>query len=83
VPREPHSPDDITAPVEIDSRAKQRDVSDTIAGRFELYGTEPASPYSEETTSPYDVVSPYTPSPGAAAEGHVLASPTLGHAHHR
>jgi hypothetical protein len=82
VPREPHSPDDITAPVEIDSRAMQRNVSDTIAGRFELYGTELASPYSEGT-SPHDVVSPYTPSPGTMSEGAVIPSPTVGHSSNR
>ncbi|KAB5554778.1 hypothetical protein GE09DRAFT_1287259 [Coniochaeta sp. 2T2.1] len=85
VPREPHSPDDITAPVEIDSQAKQRDVSETIAGRFELYGTELRSPSSTSLAhSPYDeVVSPYTPSPGAMGEGHMLPSPTLGHQNNR
>lgn len=80
VPRAPHSPDDITAPVEIDSWARQRDVSDTIAGRFELHGGEMASPYSEEGTSPYDeVVSPYTPSPGTVGEGTTALSPSPRH----
>ncbi|OIW23687.1 hypothetical protein CONLIGDRAFT_649704 [Coniochaeta ligniaria NRRL 30616] len=78
VPMDPHSPDDITAPVEIDSRARQRNVSDTIAGRFELYGNELASPYSEGT-SPHDVVSPYTPSPGTVGEGTLVPSPTRRH----
>lgn len=77
VPRDPHSPDDIAAPVEIDSRARQRNVSDTIAGRFELYGSEVVSPHSA-TTSQGDVVSPYTPSPGTATEGTMLSSPTPG-----
>lgn len=86
VPREPHGPDDIAAPVEIDSHARQRDVSDTIAGRFELYGSEVASPHSETTTSPQgDLVSPYTPSPGTAIEGTMLPSPAapLGHGSNR
>jgi hypothetical protein len=78
VPREPHSPDDIAAPVEIDSGTRQRNVSETIAGRFELYGSERTSPYSEETTSPYDMVSPYSPSPGTMTDRHMLPSPTLG-----
>lgn len=75
VPRDPHSPDDITAPVEIDSRSRQRDVSDTIVGRFELYGGDPseqlASPsYSEGGAADEEVVvSPYTPSPGTVSEG--------------
>ena len=84
VPGKPHSPDDITAPVEIDSRTMQRNVSDTIAGRFELYGSEQlVSPTSEVTSPAYETVSPYTPSPGTMPEGAMPGSPTLGYATNR
>ncbi|KAF7552202.1 hypothetical protein G7046_g7484 [Stylonectria norvegica] len=80
VPGQPHGPGDITAPVEIDSTAKddngllspmsspsfqQTPVSETIEGRFELYGEErparrsssivatpPQSPLREQTPRP-------------------------------
>jgi hypothetical protein len=80
VPMDPHGPDDITAPVEIDSRARQREVSDTIAGRFELYGSELQSSHSDGISPYNEAVSPYTPSPGTMTEGATGGSPTQGHA---
>lgn len=55
VPMSPQSPDDITAPVEIDSR--KRTISETVEGRHELPGWAPQYPGGP------DVISPYTPSP--------------------
>lgn len=55
VPMSPQSPDDITAPVEIDSR--KRTISETVDGRHELPGWAPRYPGGP------DVISPYTPSP--------------------
>lgn len=65
VPMDPQSPDDIIAPVEIDSRMRERERSETIDGRFELYGSE--------LQGHSDVSSPFTPSPGTMSNSELKA----------
>jgi hypothetical protein len=70
VPMSPQSPDDITAPVEIDSR--KRTISETMEGRHELPGWAPQYPGGP------DVISPYTPSPAATGTIPFTPGSTMG-----